>query len=63
MFEDRDFVCKHILLRKGDLVKAIHEKNLKTMEEVQDETNVATICGSCFADIEEILEEELRKKR
>jgi NAD(P)H-nitrite reductase large subunit len=61
MFEDRDFVCKHILLRKKDLVKVIHEKNLKTMEEVQDETNVATICGSCFADIEEILEEELKK--
>ncbi len=61
-FEDRDFVCKHMLLRKEALVKIIHEKNLTTMEEIQDETDVATICGSCFADIEEILEEELKKK-
>ncbi len=60
MFEDRDFVCKHMLVRKQDLVRIIHEKGLKTMDEVQDETNVATICGSCYADIEEILEEELK---
>ncbi len=60
-FEDRDFVCKHMLLRKQDLVKAIHEKGLKTVEDIQDETDAATICGSCYADIEEILEEELKK--
>ncbi len=63
MFEDRDFVCKHMMLRKGDFVKIIHEKGLKTMDEVQDETNAATICGSCYADLEEILEEELKKKK
>jgi len=62
-FEDRDFVCKHMLLRKMDLVRIIKEKGLKTMDEVQDETNAATICGSCYADIEEILEEELKKNR
>ncbi|TLX78285.1 (2Fe-2S)-binding protein [Labilibacter sediminis] len=61
MFEDRDFVCKHMLIRKRDLVKTIHEKGLKTMDDVQDETNIATICGSCYADVEEILEEELKK--
>ncbi|MCW3804876.1 (2Fe-2S)-binding protein [Plebeiibacterium marinum] len=62
MFEDRDFVCKHMMLRKGDLLKVIREKDLKTMDEVQDETNAATICGSCYADIEEILEDELKKR-
>ncbi len=61
-FEDRDFVCKHMLLRKAELVKIIHDKDLKTMDEIQDETDAATICGSCYADIEEILEEELKKK-
>ena len=60
-FEDRDFVCKHMLLRKQDLVKAIHEKELKTVEDIQDETNAATICGSCYDDLSEILEEELKK--
>lgn len=61
MFEDNDFVCKHMLIRKRDLVRIINEKKLKTMDEIQDETNIATICGSCYADVEEILEEELKK--
>lgn len=56
-FEDRDFVCKHMLIRKIDLVNTIKEKGLNTMEDIQDETNAATICGSCYADIEEILKE------
>jgi len=62
-FGDRDFVCKHMMLRKQDLVKAIHEKELKTVEDIQDETNAATICGSCYDDLEEILHEELEKKK
>ncbi len=62
-FGDRDFVCKHMMLRKQDLVKAIHEKNLKTVEDIQDETNAATICGSCYDDLEEILQEELQKAK
>ncbi|MGQ1786621.1 MULTISPECIES: (2Fe-2S)-binding protein [unclassified Saccharicrinis] len=60
-FGDRDFVCKHMMLRKQDLVKVIHEKDLKTVEDIQDETNAATICGSCYDDLEEILQEELKK--
>ncbi|WP_075590090.1 (2Fe-2S)-binding protein [Labilibacter marinus] len=60
-FEDRDFVCKHMMLRKIDLVNTIHEKNLKTVEDIQDETNAATICGSCYDDLSDILEEELKK--
>ncbi|GAF02352.1 (2Fe-2S)-binding protein [Saccharicrinis fermentans] len=62
-FEDRDFVCKHMMLRKQDLVKVIHEKDLKTVEDIQDETNAATICGSCYDDLEDILQEELKKKK
>ena len=31
-------------------------------EDLQDETDVATICGSCMADIEEILEDEIAKR-
>jgi len=63
MFEDNDFVCKHMMLRKKELVRLIREKGLKTMDEIQDETNAATICGSCYADLEEILEEELNKEK
>ena len=62
-FEDMDFVCRHMMLSKQDLVKVIHEKGLKTMDDIQDETGAATICGSCYADLEEILEEELKKNK
>ncbi|SMO42402.1 BFD-like [2Fe-2S] binding domain-containing protein [Saccharicrinis carchari] len=62
-FKDRDFVCKHMMLRKQDLVKAIHDKQLKTVDDVQDETGAATICGACYDDVEEILHEELEKER
>ncbi|WP_282035885.1 (2Fe-2S)-binding protein [Saccharicrinis aurantiacus] len=62
MLEDNDFACRHMLKKKKDVVKIIQDNNFTTMDEIQDETNIATICGSCFADIEEILEEELEKR-
>ncbi|WP_430810046.1 MULTISPECIES: (2Fe-2S)-binding protein [unclassified Carboxylicivirga] len=59
MFEDNDFVCRHMRLTKADIVKVIRDKNIMSFEALQDETDVATICGSCRADIEEILEDEI----
>jgi nitrite reductase (NADH) large subunit len=50
-------------LTKADILKAIREKNLTTFEQIQDETDAGTICGNCTADIEEILEEELKRQR
>lgn len=61
-FEDNDIVCRHMQLTKADIVKVIRDKQLTTFEQVQDETDAATICGSCAADVEAILEEELRKR-
>ena len=63
MFEPNDLVCRHLQLTRDDIVRAIREKNLSTFEEIQDETDAGTVCGSCAADIEEILEEELRLRR
>ena len=60
MFEPNDMVCRHLQLTREDLVKAIREKNHSTFEEIQDETDAGTVCGSCAADIEEILDEEIR---
>jgi nitrite reductase (NADH) large subunit len=60
--ERNDIVCRHLQLTKEDIIKAIREKNLTTFEEVQDETDAATVCGSCAADVEAILEEELKKR-
>jgi NAD(P)H-nitrite reductase large subunit len=62
LFEENDIVCRHLQLTKADIVKAIREKNLTTCEEIQDETYAATVCGSCVANVEAILEEKLRKR-
>ncbi|MFO8000217.1 MAG: (2Fe-2S)-binding protein [Marinilabilia sp.] len=61
-FEDNDIVCRHLQLTKADLIKVIREKNLSTLEDIQDETDAATVCGSCRGDIESILEEELQRR-
>jgi len=62
MFEDNDFVCRHMQLTKADIIKVVREKEINSFDDLQDETDVATVCGSCVADIEEILEEEIAKR-
>lgn len=57
-----NYVCRHMQLTKTDIVKVIREKNLTTFEQIQDETDVATICGSCAQDVDDILQEELRNR-
>lgn len=47
--------CNGIL--KSEIVKAIKEKGLTTVEEVQDITTAGTVCGGCIPDIEDILKE------
>jgi len=42
---------------KSEIVKAIKEKGLKTVEEVGEETNAGTGCGGCQDDIQAILDE------
>ncbi|GAO31076.1 (2Fe-2S)-binding protein [Geofilum rubicundum] len=63
MFESNDFVCRHMQLTKADIVRVIRQKKLSSFTEIQDETDAGTICGTCVADIEEILEEELERRR
>lgn len=53
---EKDFeICSCLNIMKSEIVTAIKEKNLKIVEEVQQETEAGTICGSCIPDIEEIL--------
>ena len=61
--EDDEDVCIHLNLTKSEMVKAIQEKGLKTLEEVQDETDAGTVCGSCIPKIEEILKEINNQKQ
>jgi NAD(P)H-nitrite reductase large subunit len=50
-------ICHCNGIMKSEIVKAIREKGLKTVEEVQDATEAGTVCGGCVDDIEEILRE------
>jgi NAD(P)H-nitrite reductase large subunit len=61
--EDTDFICRHLQITKGEMQKIIREKGLTSFTEIQDETDAGTICGTCVADIEELLAEELERQR
>lgn len=50
-------VCECMNVDRDTIVSAIKEKNLTTVEEVQEATSAGTGCGSCIPDIEEILAE------
>ena len=56
MKEDK-LVCTCMDVYKSTIVTAIKEKNLKTVEEVGEETEAGTVCGQCQDDIQEILDE------
>lgn len=52
-----DIICNHLQFTKAYLVAEIKAKNLRTLDEVMDETDAGTICGSCRPDINELLDE------
>jgi NAD(P)H-nitrite reductase large subunit len=54
-------ICHCNGIMKSEIVKAIKEKHLHTVEEVQEATMAGTTCGGCIPDIEDILD-EINKK-
>lgn len=50
-------VCTCNEIRKSEIELAIRGKNLKTIDQVLDETSAGTVCGGCVDDIFLILEE------
>jgi len=50
-------ICHCNGIMKSEIVKAIKDNNLKTVEEVQNATTAGTVCGGCVDDIEDILAE------
>jgi len=54
-------VCNCMQITRGEIVKAILENNIKTIEELQEATEAGTVCGNCIDDLEAILEETLAK--
>lgn len=49
-------ICNCNEIYKSEIVKAINEKGLKTVEEVGEVTSAGTVCGQCQDDIQEILD-------
>lgn len=50
-----ELICVCMDVSKQTIADAIKEKELKTVEEVGDETDAGTNCGACMGEIEDIL--------
>lgn len=50
-------ICTCNEVYKSEIVKAITEKGLKTVEEIGEETGAGTVCGQCQDDIQAIIDE------
>ena len=57
MASDNDTICNCMGVTRGEIIKAIKEKNLTTVEQVGDATDAGTGCGGCQEDIQAILDE------
>jgi NAD(P)H-nitrite reductase large subunit len=55
--EEDIIICNCNEIYKSEIVKAIKEKGLKTVEEVGEATGAGTVCGGCQDDIQDILDE------
>jgi bacterioferritin-associated ferredoxin len=49
-------VCTCMEVYESEIIKAIKEKNLTTIDDVGEETGAGTICGDCKDEIGDILE-------
>ncbi len=64
--ENDYLVCRHLGITRNQFIQVIKEKNLTTVEEVMDETDAGSICGSCIYELNiimEELEEEMASKK
>ena len=54
---NNEIICQCFQVSKEEIVNAIHEKGLKTVEEVGEVTNAGCGCGACQDDIQAILDQ------
>ncbi len=52
-----EIICHCMDVTRGDIINAIKEKGLKTIDEVGEATEAGTGCGGCHDDIQAILDE------
>ncbi len=50
-------ICQCMEISREEIIRAIKEKGLVNVEQVQDETEAGTGCGACITFIQEIIEE------
>jgi len=55
--ERNDILCTCLDITKGQIEDAIKEQKLKSVKNVQDQTEAGTVCGGCVDDIYILLEE------
>ena len=60
--EDGRLVCKCFGVTDAQILRAIRENGLKTVEEITNYTKAGGACGDCLDEISEILAAELRQK-
>ncbi|HYP07714.1 MAG TPA: nitrite reductase large subunit NirB [Bryobacteraceae bacterium] len=65
---DSDTICGCLGVTKGSIVKAVHEKGIRTLKQLKECTRASTGCGSCAGSCETLLkavapdyEEETKK--
>ncbi len=54
-------ICNCNEVYRNEIIKAIEEKGLKTVEEVGEATGAGTICGGCIDDIQVVIDEYYNK--
>ena len=55
--EKDKLICTCMEVWKSEIVRAIKEKKLTTVEEVGEETGAGKVCGECIPEIEELLQQ------
>lgn len=61
--EEGRLVCKCFGVTDAQILRAIRENGLKTVEEITNYTKAGGACGDCLDQIAEILADELRRPR
>ena len=59
---NREYVCRHLQYTKDEIIDVIRDQKINSFEELQDATDIGTVCSTCRDDVETILFEELRAR-
>ncbi len=51
-----EVICSCLNITKGMIKEAV-DNGAKTFEEVQEKTDVGTVCGACVEDVEKLIAE------